>query len=60
MSPNDLIDMHCCKVRGDDGVELATLYEDDGELVVVREPACTIGDYMYILGYLRELGFDVR
>ena len=54
------MDVHGCKVCGQDNEVLATLYEDGDTVVVIREPACSIGDYMYILSYLREIGFDVR
>lgn len=60
MNPIELMDVHGCKVCGQDNEVLATLYEDGDTVVVIREPACSIGDYMYILSYLREIGFDVR
>jgi len=54
------LNMHGCKVKDENGVHLADLFEDGGQIVVSRTPACSAGDYFYILGYIRDLGFDVR
>lgn len=56
----DILDINNCVIRDEDGNALAHLMEDNGVVVVMRDPACSLGMYFYILGYLRELGFDVR
>lgn len=56
----DLLDLHGCLIRGEDGTVLARLYEQDGTIIVKKTTACTVGTYFYILRYLRELGVKVR
>ena len=56
---NDIIDMNGCIVKDDAGVAMATVRETENGLVVERFPACSLGMYFYILGYLRELGFEI-
>lgn len=57
---NDILNMDGCVVKDDRGVVVATLREVSGALAVDRLPACSLGMYFYILGYLRELGFEVH
>lgn len=56
---NDIIDINGCIVKDDAGVAMATIWETENGLVVERFPACSLGMYFYILGYLRELGFEI-
>ena len=43
-----------------DGNILAMLFqEEDGPVLVVRQPPCSIGDYFYILRMLNDLGYEV-
>lgn len=60
MSVN-LLNLHGCEVKDEDGVVLARLYEDqDYRIVVKRTPVCSLGVYFHILDYLRALGVDAR
>lgn len=59
MSTNELLNVDGCVVKDERGVVLARLYEEDGVVRVLRKPSCSIGTYFYILGYLRELGFEL-
>ena len=56
----ELVNVDGCVVKDERGVPLARLSETaDGRVGVEKLPACTIGTYMYILGYLRDLGFEL-
>ena len=55
------INLHGCVIRDDAGSVIATLLEDDNKVItVIKEPACTLGMYLYLLSYLDGLGFDVK
>lgn len=56
----DVIDMRGCVVRDEAGHKLARIVETDGVLQVHPFSECRLGDYFYILWYLRELGWDVE
>lgn len=56
----DLFNMHGCIVKDERGIPLATLLEDGERLVVKKTAACSIGDYLSILSYLRDLGFEAK
>ncbi len=56
----DILDMHGCVIRDENGNALANLYEEGGLVIVKKTTACSIGMYFYILRYLGELGFVVR
>ena len=56
----DILDINNCAIRDENGNILAHLMEDNGVVIVIRDAACSLGMYFYILGYLRELGFEVR
>lgn len=56
----DLLNMHGCVVKDERGTPLATLLEDSGKLVVKKTAACSIGDYLSILSYLGDLGFEAE
>ena len=57
---NELLNVNGCVVKDERGVPLASLSEDAyGRVLVEKLPACTVGTYMYILGYLRDLGFEL-
>lgn len=57
----DMINMDGCVVRDSDGRALAVLHERyDGSLIVKKTTGCSIGTYLYIVSFLREIGFDVR
>lgn len=60
MNSIDLMNLNGCVVKNENGTPVARLYEDGDTIVVVREPACTIGTYFYIMYYLMDLGFNVR
>ena len=55
----DLIKVNGCIVKDDDGRELARLEEVGRKVRVHRLPACSIGMYLYILTYLKGLGFTI-
>ena len=59
MSTNELLNVDGCVIKDERGVHLASLREVGGRVVVEQLPACSIGTYMYILGYLRDLGFEL-
>ena len=58
--PIDLLCLHGCVITDEHGVHMANLYEDDGCIRVVKTTACTVGTYLSILSYLRDLGFEVK
>lgn len=60
MSNIDFLNLNGCIVKDERGVALATLEERGGYIYVERTAACGIGMYLYILAYLKELGFEVR
>lgn len=50
-----------CIVRDERGLALAVLYEGENNVVIVKKTtACSIGTYLYIIAYLRDLGFEAR
>ena len=55
----DLIKVNGCIVRDEEGNSLARLEEVDRRVRVHKLPACSIGMYLYILTYLKELGFKI-
>jgi hypothetical protein len=56
----DLFNMHGCVVKDERGIPLATLLEDGEKLIVKKTAACSIGDYLSILSYLNDLGFEAK
>jgi hypothetical protein len=52
--------MHGCVVKDERGIPLATLLEDGEKLIVKKTAACSIGDYLSILSYLNDLGFEAK
>ena len=56
----DLFNMHGCVVKDERGIKLATLLEDGEKLIVKKTAACSIGDYLSILSYLKDLGFEAK
>lgn len=56
----DLFNMHGCIVKDERGIQLATLLEDGEKLIVKKTAACSIGDYLSILSYLKDLGFEAK
>jgi len=56
----DLLNLNGCVIKDERGIPLATLYEEGRIVRVVREPACGLGMYFYILSYLNDLGVDAR
>lgn len=56
----DLFNMHGCIVKDERGIPLATLLEDGERLIVKKTAACSIGDYLSILSYLKDLGFEAK
>ena len=55
----EILDVNGCTVRDERGVPLARLKEEFGVIIVKKMPACSLGLYLYILDYLRDLGFEV-
>ena len=60
INPIDLLNLHDCSVRDEDGTVVATLHEENKVITVERTSACSLGAYFYILRYLMELGFEVK
>ena len=56
----DLFNMHGCVVKDERGIPLATLLEDGEKLIVTKTAPCNIGDYLSILSYLKDLGFEAK
>lgn len=57
----EFLNLHECIVRDERGLALAVLYEDmNGVIVVKKTTACSVGTYLYIIGYIRDLGFEAR
>ena len=56
----DILDLEGCQIKDEDGTILAILSEAGETIVVKKTTACSLGSYLYIITYLRELGFDVR
>lgn len=54
------LNMHGCVVKDERGVHLANLYEENGIIIVRKTTACTVGDYLSILTYLRDLGIEAK
>lgn len=55
-----ITDFHGLYVTDEAGHPLALLLEDIDGIYVKRLPACSIGSYLFILTYFRELGYKVR
>lgn len=60
MITNDFLDLDGCKIKDESGIVLAVLSEDSSCVRVDKTPACSIGNYLYILSYLREFGINAR
>ena len=56
----DLINMNGCRIKDDSGNVIAEIFESGRCLTVIRKPPCSLGTYLYVLSYLRELGFEVK
>ena len=57
---NELVNVDGCVVKDERGVPVASLSENTyGRVHVEKLTACSVGTYMYILGYLRDLGFEL-
>ena len=55
----EIINVDGCVIRDDRGLGLAKLHEENGRVWVDQLPACSLGTYLYILDYLKELGFEL-
>lgn len=49
-----------CIIRDSRGVALAILEEIDDVVVVKKTTACSLGTYLYIISFIRDIGFDAR
>lgn len=49
-----------CIIRDSRGVALAILEEIDDVVVVKKTTACSLGTYLYIITFIRDIGFDAR
>lgn len=61
MKKKSILDMIClagCVVKDEAGIVMAVLQEDTGRIVVKKTAACSLGTYLSIVTYLRDLGFD--
>lgn len=57
----EFLNLNGCIVRDERGLALAVLYEDMNDVIVVKKTtACSVGTYLYIIGYIRDLGFEAR
>ena len=55
----EVVKVDGCVIRDDRELDLARLHEDNGKVRVEKLPACSLGTYLYILDYLKELGFEL-
>jgi len=56
----DILNVHHCVVKDENGVAIARLHEEKGFIRVERFASCSLGMYFYLLSYLRDLGWEVR
>lgn len=57
---NGAVGLDGCIIRDERGIALAILEELDGVVVVRKTTACSIGTYLYIITFLRDIGFEAR